>query len=263
MLSLYAQGYTLAELLVQTEGKHATCNFSPNRTNWAGIAPSKSTMDTPAWMPGTTLAEMDRSRMPKSREAARTGAARRSVKATTNVVVRSQTPDEPEADTQPRVAAMRPQSKRLVAPRPKVAGRPRRPARPTTVAAAAKQVDDHAQPDSRYSNDGWIAIRTPDAPCRRWPRRRQSLRQNSKKPPLATHSPPVDRVGDPTRITWLCRNRPKCQEIGRVTKPHSKGSPQIVARINVQVSPTERRNDDPLTISRSSTHAQRHVDYLR
>ncbi len=156
VLSLYAQGYTLAELLVQTEGKARYLQF---------LAESDQLGWEQAFKKHYGYASLDalEQRWTKWIEdgCPRLDTPEEPVLVAENesddeVVVRSQTPDEPEADSPPRVAVHTGQSSRLVAPRAKLKARPRPLAAKTSVTAAAKQAD----PDSRYENDGWIAIRT-------------------------------------------------------------------------------------------------------
>ncbi|QDU46067.1 hypothetical protein Mal52_45640 [Symmachiella dynata] len=163
VLSLYAQGYTLAELLVQTEGKACYLKFlaESEKLGWDRAIKkhygyhSLESLEKrwENWIE-EGCPRLDR------QEAPLLAAGNSNNRNNENLVVRSQTPDEPEAEVQSGVAAQNGPQSRLVAPRPKVAARPRRTTQPTALAAAARQTRPSTNNNSRSGNEGWIAIRT-------------------------------------------------------------------------------------------------------
>ncbi len=161
VLSLYAQGYTLADLLVQKKGKAQYLKFlgESKKIGWETAfreyygyqSLAALEQEWQSWV------EKDCPPLNQEQEPLLATAGRRNSSAR-DVVIRSQTPDAPETNSELAAKPVSSSKRRLKAPRPKLVSRP---STGKQKLALNTQPDEQIQnDDSRLRNDGWIAIRT-------------------------------------------------------------------------------------------------------
>lgn len=167
VLGLYAQAYTLAELLVQKGGRPKYLRFlaDADKQGWDRALSKHYGYQSVDALEQYWKRWID-SGSPNLNETPQTELLvnNRRVRGTqdSDLVVRSQSPEPPQVAERTVSNSLGLKSTRLVAPRPKTALRTKRRMKnndtPKVAAAAMQTVEE--KKDSRYSNDGWIAVRT-------------------------------------------------------------------------------------------------------
>ncbi len=162
VLSLYAQGYTLADLLVQKQGKAHYLKFlgESKQLGWERVFLKYYGYESLAALEQEWVSWIEKgcpSLKPKSQPLL-AGNSRRKRSSAKDVVIRSQTPDA----EQPVAAANNKRGahpkRYLKAPRPKLVSRPSTGKQKLALTASTDVELDTTDP--RYQNDGWVAIRT-------------------------------------------------------------------------------------------------------